>query len=93
MTNDASCCPCCGNPIINEPGNVCSVCRWELDVWQLDNPDSEMGANAVCLRIAQENYKTIGCNSPDEVAYVKRPEEAGYAGVVPTPAKLPPKVE
>ena len=57
-------CPCCGNKILEEkpPGTyeICSICFWEDDGVQFDDPDYEGGANAISLKQAQKNYTLFG---------------------------------
>ncbi len=59
--NDKFTCPCCGHKTLNEkpPGthDICSICNWEDDKVQYDDPDYEGGANKVSLNQAKENFK------------------------------------
>lgn len=40
-------CPCCGNNSLSERGNyeICSICLWEDDPVQHENPNYRGGAN------------------------------------------------
>ncbi|QCR31951.1 CPCC family cysteine-rich protein [Lysinibacillus sp. SGAir0095] len=53
-------CPCCGYKTLEEepPGkhDICSICFWEDDEVQYNDPDYEGGANIPSLRKAQKNY-------------------------------------
>jgi hypothetical protein len=44
-------CPCCGEKTLPDVGefDICSVCKWEDDPLQRDNPDDNMGANTLSL--------------------------------------------
>lgn len=57
-------CPCCGFKTLNEPPpgtyDICSVCFWEDDPVQFDDPDYEGGANRVSLRQAQRDFRRYG---------------------------------
>lgn len=48
-------CPCCGNKIIGKQGNyeICSVCDWEDDPVQSEDPDFSGGANMLNLNEAR----------------------------------------
>lgn len=54
-------CPCCGNYTLDEkpPGTfeVCSMCNWEDDEAQYNDPEYVGGANKLCLNEAKEKYK------------------------------------
>lgn len=64
MTNEQYACPCCGYMTLDErpPGtfDICSVCFWEDDRQQFEDPDLAGGANRVSLREARENFKRFG---------------------------------
>ncbi|RFS15142.1 hypothetical protein D0T08_17900 [Emticicia sp. C21] len=55
-------CPCCGYKTLTEPEayDICPVCRWEDDPFQLKGPDSEGGANEMSLKQAQKNFILFG---------------------------------
>lgn len=55
-------CPCCGNLTIEEPGgyDICSVCWWEDDELDRDQPDEVSGPNGLALNRARENYAQFG---------------------------------
>lgn len=54
-------CPCCGSLEIpvGEEGlyYICSVCGWENDEIQKDNPNYKGGANQMSLNEAKKAYK------------------------------------
>ncbi|PGO25258.1 hypothetical protein CN982_21910 [Bacillus cereus] len=53
-------CPCCGYKTLEEepPGtfDICSICFWEDDNVQFDDPDYEGGANEESLRQYQKVF-------------------------------------
>lgn len=53
-------CPCCGNLTLTEcpPGSyeICSICGWEDDDYQYNNPDYDGGANILSLNAARKEY-------------------------------------
>src|ERR1022692_454959 len=53
-------CPCCGFQTLDEetPGSfdICTVCGWEDDKVQFDNPDFTGGANTMSLNEAKKAY-------------------------------------
>ncbi|WP_410982840.1 CPCC family cysteine-rich protein [Bacillus cereus] len=53
-------CPCCGYKTLEEepPGtfDICSICFWEDDNVQFDDPDYEGGANEESLRQHQKAF-------------------------------------
>ncbi len=57
-------CPCCGHHTFDRPPGktygICSVCFWEDDPLQLNDPSLSGGANAVSLNEARENFKKFG---------------------------------
>ncbi|MQS35124.1 CPCC family cysteine-rich protein [Streptomyces katsurahamanus] len=55
-------CPCCGHQTFGEIGEyeICAVCFWEDDLYQLRVPWAGVGANGVCLMEAQANYRRYG---------------------------------
>jgi len=72
-------CPCCGYKTLPEkpPGtfNICDICFWEDDGYQLDNPDYEGGANHPSLRQAQKNFLDFGATERRLLEYVRKPTE------------------
>ena len=52
-------CKCCGNYSlpIGTVYEICSICNWEDDDIQNDNPDLEGGANDMSLNQAKKAYK------------------------------------
>lgn len=52
-------CECCGNYSIplNSAYEICSVCGWQDDDIQNDDPNFEGGANEMSLNQAKKAYK------------------------------------
>lgn len=73
-------CPCCGYRTLDEepPGtyDICSICFWEDDPIQYEDPDYEGGANHVSLRTAQQNFKEFGACEKRCLNYVRKPNES-----------------
>ena len=71
-------CPCCGYYTFSEPlgdtYDICPVCYWEDDEWQMSHPDEAGGANKVSLNQAKQNYKEFGACEQTMKAHV-RPAE------------------
>jgi cysteine-rich CPCC protein len=61
-------CPCCGNKTLDEPPPgtylICSICGWEDDPVQFDDPAYAGGANEVSLKRARENFQLFGKADP-----------------------------
>jgi hypothetical protein len=59
MTQRPFRCPCCGEATIDEPRSwdICSVCGWEDDPVQADNPDLAGGANDLSLNQARAAWR------------------------------------
>ena len=77
-------CPCCGfltmfGPVRHTFG-ICSVCGWEDDEVQCDDPDFAGGANTVSLNQARANYKAFGAAEKGFLSHVRspRPEETPH---------------
>ncbi|MDV2884660.1 CPCC family cysteine-rich protein [Alkalihalophilus pseudofirmus] len=70
-------CPCCGYKVLDEepPGSyeICSICFWEDDGVQFDDPDYEGGANTPSLRQAQINYLSFGACEKGCIEFVRKP--------------------
>lgn len=70
-------CPCCGHKTYFEkPGGtygICSICYWEDDPEQLENPDDDCGANPISLRQAQKNYIEFGACEKNMKKNVRQP--------------------
>lgn len=68
-------CPCCGYKTLSNPANgsydICSVCFWEDDGVQLEDPDYEGGANRVSLRQAQKNFIKFGACEEEMISFVR----------------------
>jgi hypothetical protein len=70
-------CPCCGYLTLDGPErgtfDICVVCGWEDDDYQIRHPDSDGGANKVSLNQARENYLKFGASSEDRMSRVRKP--------------------
>jgi hypothetical protein len=69
-------CPCCGYVVFGEPAgsdDICPICFWEDDLWQLRFVDSTGGANRPSLVEAQRNYASFGCSEPRLLQHVRPP--------------------
>lgn len=70
-------CPCCGYKTLEEkpPGTfeICSICFWEDDNVQFDDPDYKSGANDISLREAQKNFIKFGAKEKRVISYVRKP--------------------
>ena len=52
-------CPCCGEIAFKEEGEyeICSVCDWEDDPLQRDDPNDDLGANILSLNAYKAAWK------------------------------------
>ena len=70
-------CPCCGYKTLDEqpPGTyeICSICFWEDDNIQYEDPDYEGGANIPSLRTAPNNYQLFGACEERCMEFVRAP--------------------
>ena len=75
-------CLCCGFFTFDyTPDNsfdICSVCFWEGDGVQLDDPDYCCGANKVSLREARENFKKFGASEEVFLKHVRPPHREEF---------------
>ena len=71
-------CPCCGFLTFGEPlgdtYEICPVCAWEDDGYQLVNPESDGGANKVSLNQARKNFKKFCASYVDALKYTRKPK-------------------
>jgi len=71
-------CPCCGyKTLVENPGGtyaICSVCFWEDDLVQLEDPDYEGGANKVSLKQGQRNFIEFGACEKEMIQHVRKPK-------------------
>ncbi len=60
-----------------KPGTfeICSVCYWEDDNIQADDPDYKGGANSISLNEARNNYRKLGAMAEEYVNSVRAPTE------------------
>lgn len=71
-------CPCCGYKTLSEEPRsyeICSVCFWQDDFYQLENPNDEGGPNRVSLRTAQQNFVDFGACEFDMKRYSRLPNK------------------
>ena len=72
-------CPCCGNYTYSQPiggtYDICPVCFWEDDGFQLNHPDYGGGANTPSLNQARVNYKKFGACEERVLEYVRKPKK------------------
>lgn len=74
-------CPCCRYLTLPRPSpgslEICDVCFWQDDAVGYDEPTVAIGANAVSLEQARENFRIYGaCEARFANAVrVPRPEE------------------
>ncbi|MFT3796535.1 CPCC family cysteine-rich protein [Flavobacterium sp.] len=77
MITEKFACPCCGYKTFHEKPDgtysICTVCYWEDDPFQLENPDYISGANRVSLRQAQINFENFGACEKEMIKYVRQP--------------------
>ena len=76
-------CPCCGNFTIEDTWingeplevitDICSVCFWNFDLVDQENPDRPMGPNAVSLNQSKKNYEKFGAVEQRLFKYVREP--------------------
>mgnify|MGYP001590543558 FL=1 len=73
-------CPCCGYKTLEEepPGthDICTICFWEDDIVQFDDPDYAGGANDVSLREAQKNFIKWGASEKRVLEFVRKPNSS-----------------
>lgn len=82
MNEDRYPCACCGFLTRFEPSEgdylICSVCFWEDDSVQNDNPELGGGANSVSLHQARINFKECGAIEQRFIKNVRAPYESEY---------------
>lgn len=66
-------CPCCHYKTIEEEWDICPVCFWENDDYQLTHPCFPVGANHISLIEAQMNYLEFGACEEYLKQYVRLP--------------------
>ncbi len=70
-------CPCCGYLVFSEPSGsyqICPICFWEDEYYQLQSPEIADGANhGVSLVEGQENFIRYGACSKNCLKYVRKP--------------------
>ncbi len=72
-------CPCCGyntfNPKKRLELEICSICFWEDDPLQFNDPHLEFSGNLVSLVQAQQNFEKIGTSEKDMKRYCRKPDK------------------
>jgi hypothetical protein len=69
-------CPCCGYETIEREDtfyDLCPVCFWETDPYQLANPEYKGGANQSSLTEAQQHFILFGACEKDDVFKTRMP--------------------
>jgi Cysteine-rich CPCC len=69
-------CPCCGYKTIDREEtfyDLCPVCFWETDPYQLAHPHYAGGANRPSLAEAQQNFILFGACEKDDVTKTRMP--------------------
>lgn len=78
-------CPCCGYYTFDERPNgkydICPVCFWEDDPFQMESPDYREGANGISLNQARENYLQYGACILSMKMNVREPNEEELSGI------------
>lgn len=70
-------CPCCGHLVFGEPSgtyDICPICFWEDDGFQLAYPLMKGGANSNSLVECQRDFAQIGACEPRFVGNVRAPK-------------------
>lgn len=73
MTTKLKQCPCCDyfTLSLEEDYEICPVCFWEQDYFDIELPDEESGANhGLTIREARKNFLILGACSSDMVKHV-----------------------
>lgn len=72
-------CPCCGYLTLDEKPHgtydICSICFWEDDDVQYNDPNYEGGANVPSLRQAQQNFIKFGACDEGSIKFVRKPNQ------------------
>ena len=70
-------CPCCGYKTLDSPAGesfeICTVCFWQNNSYQLKYPNDNGGPNRVSLKQAQMNYIDFGTCEKEMVQHVRHP--------------------
>ena len=69
-------CPCCGYKTIEREDtfyDLCPVCFWETDPYQLANPEYSGGANQSSLIEAQQNFILYGACEKEDIFKTRMP--------------------
>lgn len=68
-------CYCCGYYTLSDDSDdICSVCWWQDDIVQREDPDYGGGPNhGISLNEAKRNYKIFGAIGKEYVLEVRKP--------------------
>ena len=70
-------CPCCGYDSFDLKDrleySICSICFWEDDPIQFNEPEYEGGANRVSLIQGQKNFKEFSACEKEMIQNVRKP--------------------
>jgi hypothetical protein len=70
-------CPCCGYLVFDDPPgsyDICPICNWEDELYQLENPEEKDLVNhGVSLAEAQINFEQMGASFPTRLNSVRKP--------------------
>jgi hypothetical protein len=69
-------CPCCGYKTLNlkHEHDVCTICLWEDNLAQSEDPDSRGGTNKVSLKQAQKNFIEFGACNKNMIKFSRKPD-------------------
>ena len=66
-------CPCCSSRSLDSKNSldyeICSICFWENDPIQNDDPEYAGGANSVSLNQAKQNFQKYGVSQKKFLEY------------------------
>lgn len=69
-------CPCCGYKTLSEEPygthEICTICFWEDDKVQFEDPDHVEGTNSNSLRQAQKNFEEFGASERKFLKLVRK---------------------
>ena len=68
-------CPCCDHYSLDDIYDICPVCFWEYDGFDIDKPDVRSPCNRLTIREARANFRRLGACEADMLPNVLPPEE------------------
>jgi len=71
-------CPCCGHQVFEEPPgsyDICGVCFWEDDGFQIAFPMMDGGANSNSLFESQQHFRQSGACEARFIGNVRPPDD------------------